>query len=93
MSSKNTKFEDAGPACGYASLANYNSSGPKGLRRNTGLSGAMIVPSYTSIGYDALTAKKGQYSCNGFFNIQNAYGANSNSCNQRYLSKSCGGLN
>lgn len=78
------------PACGYASLANYNSSGPS-VPRQLGLSGTMIVPSYQSIGYDALTAKNGQYNCNGFFNIQNAYGANSNSCNQKYLNKGCGG--
>ena len=75
--------------CGYASLSNYNSSGPAGIPRPLGLSGAMIVPGYEAIGYDALTAKNGDYNCNGFFNIQNAYGRDSSVCNQKYLLKSC----
>ena len=77
------------PACAYATLGQYNgcNGGNSPYVNNSGQCN-YVVPDWGEIGYDALTGP-GCPSCSGFFTMEQAYGRNSNNCNQRYLSKSC----
>ncbi len=84
-----------GAACSYATLSHYNNSaglggGPPVPDRTRGVSGAYVVPSYgLGHGYNALTHGQKMGSCNGFFNITNAYGKNANNCNTQYVRTLC----
>ena len=83
----------ASSKCAYANLGCYygpNSTMPA-LKPGT-VSGAMVVPTYGAIGYNALTHGVTQ-SCGGHFNITDAYGANAASCNTSYATRLCGGCN
>tara|TARA_Y100000389_G_C17215478_1_gene390652 strand:+ start:310 stop:606 length:297 start_codon:yes stop_codon:yes gene_type:complete len=85
-----------GSACSYATLAHYNNSGHMKVpvpQRTSGVSGAYVVPSY-GVGshvntYAALTHGNKTGSCNGFFNITNAYGQGANNCNTQYQRQLC----
>ena len=83
-----------GPACGYASLCNYNSNGqmaplPANARN---VSGKYIVPAWNAIGYSALTHGNSA-SCGGYFGIEAAYGKNAGNCSTNYVTSLCGGCN
>ncbi len=76
-------------SCQYNTLGCYysNNSTMPVLRPGT-VSGAMVVPSYGAIGYNALTHGSVP-SCGGHFNITNAYGQNSDACNTQYSTRLC----
>ena len=76
---------------GYSSLGSYY--GPNSTMasiRPTTTQGAMVVPMYGNIGYDALTHGSNP-SYGGHFNISNAYGAGAGSCSTSYSTRLCGG--
>lgn len=80
------------PSCSYNTLNNYNGNGGiQGLRPSvpaTNVIGKYIVPNYSAPGYNTLQHDTG-YSCGGYFNITNAYGANAADCSTQYSYKSC----
>lgn len=81
----------ASSKCAYASLGCYygpNSTMPA-LRPGT-TSGAMVVPTYGAIGYNALTHGVAP-GCGTYFNITDAYGADASSCSTSYATRLCGG--
>jgi hypothetical protein len=81
---------NSSPSCQYSTLSTYNGTSFLGNTPpvpSTTVSGVYIVPSYGSIGYDALTS--GVPSCSGYRNIVTAYGANASTCNQQYSQKPC----
>ena len=83
----------ASSKCSYSTLGCYygsNSTMPA-LRPGT-VSGAMVVPTYGAIGYNALTHGVSQ-SCGGHFNIADAYGTGASSCSTSYATRLCGGCN
>ena len=72
--------------CSYKSLKNYN--GREKGTMDVPVSNTpkyQIVPTYDSIGYDALTHGV-EPSCTGYFSVANAYGG---SQDQLYTKKSC----
>lgn len=79
-----------GPSCGYTTLNSYN--GPSSTMGNTyGLASPLpkvtgctyIVPAWPyKLSYDTLT--KGG-SCNGYANIQQAYGVGADQCCPKYV--------
>jgi len=77
----------------YARLGCYYgpSSTMPALRAGT-VTGAMVVPTYGAIGYNALTHGVSQ-SSGGHFNITDAYGAGASSCSTPYATRICGGCN
>ena len=92
MSSEYSQPSSGYSPCSYATLCAYNSGGqmapmPSNARN---VSGSYIVPSYSAPGYDTLSRSG---SCAGYYNINSAYGQNSGTCNQQYLSSLCGGCN
>ena len=79
-----------GSGCSYAILARYN-NGSQGMSPPvpaTTVSGVYIVPQYSAPGYNTLSHGAAP-SCSGYFNIQNAYGANACSCATKYVQKLC----
>ena len=82
-------------SCSYVNLQNYNSQYAGTLGKPSvgaaarAVSGYYVVPSYSAIGYNALTHGQEQPSCNGYFNITSAYGAGANDCDQQYGNRSC----
>lgn len=82
-----------GSSCSYTSLSNYNSSAPGTLGspavKRSSVSGSYVVPNYSAIGYDALTHNNAPPSCNGYFNISNAYGADAGSGKTNYRMSPC----
>jgi len=68
--------------------------GLRNLRSNNGANptaGAYVVPTYSAIGYDALTHGNAGGGCNNYFNIEQAYGAGAGSCSTSYAVRACGG--
>ncbi len=78
-------------SCAYAALGQYNAeysmNGPAFQGRVT--SGNYVVPTWSAISYDSLTAKVP--SCSGYSDIMSAYGQDSGSCNTVYRTSLCGG--
>ena len=84
-----------GASCSYANLSNYNSSSDGTLSspafRAGVSSGHYLVPQYGAVGYQTLTHDSVDPTCNGYFNIQNAYGADADNCNTQFASSDCAG--
>lgn len=85
-----------GPACAYATLSHYNNGGAPGLMASTRpavgqVNGVYIVPTFSAPGYNTLQHghSGGGGSCNGFFNIEKAYGQGANNCSTQYVKKLC----
>jgi len=83
-----------GNSCDYVSLSKYNSSSAGTLGNPTymnasDVAGHYVVPSYSAIGYNALTHGATSPSCSGYFNITGAYGANASKCNTQYMNSPC----
>ena len=81
-----------GNSCSYATLQHYNSvsSGSMRLPPQHNVPGQYIVPVWGAPGYNTLTHGQKVGSCNGFFNIESAYGKNANHCNTKYITTLCG---
>lgn len=77
-------------ACAYADLGTYNSNySSVGVPfQGKVTSGAYIVPTWSPITYDSLTARVP--SCSGYSDIMTAYGADAGSCNTTYRTSVCG---
>lgn len=80
------------PSCSYANLGGYNdgysmSIAPQGKVT----SGMFLVPSFSPITYDSLTAKAPN--CTGYFDINQAYGKDAASCQTTYRTSLCGSSN
>jgi hypothetical protein len=88
-------FSSGSAACSYGSLgdysANYNIVGGGPAFQGKVTSGSYIVPSFSSISYDSLTAAAP--SCSGYSDIMAAYGADAGSCQTTYRTSICGGSN
>ncbi len=84
-------YASSSGSCAYAALGAYNAEysmmGPAFQGRVT--SGAYVVPTYSPISYDSLTATVP--SCSGYSNIMSAYGDSAASCNTTYRTSLCGG--
>ena len=80
-----------GDGSSYTTLCGYNGAGSvmAALRPGT-VAGRMVVPGYSSIGYDALT-HGGAASQGGYFNINGAYATNNGSCEPPWNTRLCGG--
>lgn len=82
-----------GASCSYVPLKDYNSTTPGSLGSpavpSATVSGYYVVPNYAAIGYSALTHDASSPSCSGYFNIQDAYGANAAQCNTQYSQSPC----
>ena len=83
-------------SCTYATLGTYNSPSCGTLasaRSAEATSDYYVVPEYSAPGYEALThGVTGNEKCqgaNGFFNINQAYGAGAGQCNQQYYKSPC----
>ena len=89
-------------SCNYASLSRYNAqysgivSGPDQMGPQmtyppfTGVKpGSYIVPAYSAIGYSTLQHNQNVPSCNGYFTITSAYGANAGNCQTQYMNSPC----
>ncbi len=96
MSHNNSQGVKTGPQQ-YAQLGGYYGSG---CSRNiqapvpmTSVSGYYIVPAYSAIGYQALTAQgRSNDSCNAggnYFTIMSAYGSRAADCQQQYMGSLC----
>ncbi len=83
-------YASSSGSCAYAALGAYNAeysmNGPSFQGRLS--SGAYVVPTYSPISYDSLTATVP--SCSGYSNIMSAYGADSGSCQTTYRTSLCG---
>ena len=88
MSNRENNSTVTGSSCAYATLSNYN-NGMQGMKppMPSVVTGYNIVPSYGSIGYNALTM--GGQSCSGYPTIGPAYNSNGGDCNQVYVRKLC----
>jgi hypothetical protein len=74
----------------YANLGAYNQSYSMSVpAQGKVTSGAYIVPTWSAISYDSLTAKVPNPS--GYSNIQSAYGKDANQCQTAYRSSMCNG--
>ena len=82
----------SGGSCSYGSLGAYNDNynmmgGPAFAGRVT--SGQYVVPTWSPISYDSLTAKVP--SCSGYSSIVDAYGESAGNCQTTYRTSLCGG--
>ena len=80
----------------YAQLGSYYGGGCsrpiKAPVPMTNVSGYYIVPAYSAIGYQALTAQGRGDSCNAggnYFTIASAYGGEADNCQQQYMGSLC----
>ena len=76
----------------YTSLKNYNNQGMGSgvaapIPAGTVPQGYQIVPQYGSMGYDSLTGGSGSLSNKGYFQINSAYGSESNCGN--FVNRQC----
>ena len=77
-------------SCDYANLGNYSADYSLGVApQGKVISGAYIVPTWSPISYDSLTAKVP--SSSGYNNIESAYGSNAANCQTTYTTSLCGG--
>ena len=78
--------------CSYAKLGCYSgSNGTMAPIKNNNM-GTQIIPVYGAIGYEALTSVGHGNSggnCSSYFNINDAYGADSASCKTKYVQRAC----
>lgn len=83
-------YASSSGSCAYAALGSYNAeysmNGPNFQGKTT--SGAYVVPTWSPISYDSLTATVP--SCSGYSNIMSAYGDTAASCNTTYRTSLCG---
>lgn len=79
-----------GSSCNYSQLGQYtNSYSMNGTPFQGRISsGAYIVPTWSAIGYDSLTAKVP--SCSGYSDINAAYGSDAGDCQTTYNTSLCG---
>lgn len=90
VSSDYNNYTSGSAACNYAPLGQYSGDYSMGVPfQGKVTSGAYIVPTWSPIGYDALTAKVP--SCVGYSDINTAYGANAGNCQTTYRTSLCGG--
>ena len=94
MSQYKTEYSGTGVArsttAGYSKLGcYYGSTGTMAPIKTT--ANAMVVPNWSSIGYDTLT--RGVTNQSMYFNINDAYGAGASGCNQSFTTRMCGGCN
>jgi len=76
--------------CTYNTLGNYSAKAGMGPAVAKGtVVGRQIIPQYGAIGYKTLLHGDGTPSCNGYFNIQSAYGSGSGNCSTSYVSRVC----
>jgi hypothetical protein len=74
-------------ACSYATLSHYNNKS-QGIASLPSISKRYIVPTFSAPpGYNSIS--KGEPTCNGYSNIQSAYGNNKGSCGSGYISRLC----
>ena len=77
--------------CGYATLGSYNMGGGGSMAPvpvSAAATGQVVVPQYGSAGYNTLTHNVPNRSCNGKFNIQNAYPSSEGNC-VNFVTRSC----
>lgn len=78
--------------CNYGMLGAYNAGYSMNVPpQGKVTSGAYIVPTWSPISYDSLTAPIGN--CSGYFGIESAYGANAAQCQTTYRTSLCGNRN
>ena len=82
-------YAAGGSSCSYASLGAYNSEYSLGVApQGKVITGQYIVPTWSPISYDSLTARVP--SCSGYADITNAYGKDAGSCQTTYRTSLCG---
>ena len=76
--------------CAYATLGSYNVGGGGAMAPvpATASATAQVVPQWGAPGYNTLTHNVPNRSCNGHFNIQNAYGSGDGNC-VSFVTRSC----
>ncbi len=86
--------EVQGPGCNYANLCSYNSAYTRGVMPPvpSNASGPLqyLIPTYGMPGYQTLTHGGVGPSCNGYFNINQAYGPAGDQCG-RFSTQLCSG--
>ncbi len=95
MSQSNSQGVKTGPQQ-YAQLGSYYGNGcSRGIQAPvpmSSVSGYYIVPAYSAIGYQTLTAQGRGDPCNAggnYFTIMSAYGAEADNCQQQYMGSLC----
>lgn len=82
-------YSSSSASCSYASLGRMSNGYSMNVPpQGKVISGRYIVPTWSPISYDALTAKVP--SCSGYYNINGAYGSNAASCQTTYRTSLCG---
>lgn len=82
-------YTSGGGSCSYNTLGNYTDGysmnvAPQGKI----VSGHYIVPTWDPISYDSLTGSVP--TCNGYYDIKNAYGKGAGNCQPTFLRSLCG---
>lgn len=67
----------------YLTLGNYNVSSNVSRDLLVGQQSTTVKPQWGAVGNDILSHGQKQSSCNGYFNVNNAYGGMSNPCNNK----------
>lgn len=76
-------------SCSFATLSGYSGGYSMNVPpQGKVTSGAYIVPSWSPISYDSLTAKVPN--CSGYYGIESAYGSNAAQCQTTYRTSLCG---
>ena len=79
-----------GPSCAYANFQSYSKNYSMSVPpQGKVVTGQYIVPQYTAIGYESLTAVVPN--CSGYSDINAAYGKDAASCQTNYRTSLCGG--
>lgn len=83
-------------SCNYTNLGNYNSSyclssgsgatGATGAMGTNSCDNGYMVPHYGAPGYNTLLLGD---NCNGYADIESAYGVNAHHCNTHYYRRPC----
>ena len=82
-------YSAGGSTCQYNRLGSYTSGYSMSVpAQGKVTSGAYIVPQWSPISYESLTAKVP--TCSGYSSIQVAYGAGAGSCQTTYATALCG---
>lgn len=87
--SEYTNSTSNGSSCSYSSLGNYNDNYSMEVPfQGKQTSGVYMVPTFAPITYDSLT--NNVPSCNGYANIESAYGQDAANCQTTYRTAVCG---
>lgn len=88
-SSDYVNYASGGASCNYGQLGNYTDGYSMNIPpQGKVTSGAYIVPVFSPISYESLTAKVP--SCSGYPSIINAYGDDAERCQTTYRTSLCG---